>query len=58
MLDKIKWKPLMEILYPYPLYAVPDAPGRLVDFEELRKQHQAEKKLKCAQLKTMQYTSL
>ena len=58
MLDKIKWRPLMEIMYPYPLYSVPDAPGKLVDFEELRKQHQAEKKLKCAQLKTMQYTSL
>lgn len=47
MLDKIKWKPLMEILYPYPLYSVPDAPGRVVDFEELKKQHDAEKKLKC-----------
>lgn len=58
MLDKIKWKPLMEILYPFPLYQVPDAPGRLVDFEELRKQHLEEKKLKCARLKTMQFTSL
>jgi hypothetical protein len=58
MLDKIKWKPLMEILYPYPLYQVPDAPGKLVDFEELRKQHEAERKLKRCQLKTTQYTSL
>ena len=58
MLDKIKWKPLMDILYPYPLYQVPDAPGRLVDFEELKKQQKLEKNLKCARLKTTTFTSL
>ena len=56
MLDTIKWKPLMDILYPYPLYQVPDAPGVLVDFEKLKAQRDLEKKIKCAPLKTTKST--
>ena len=35
MLEKINWQPLMELLYPYPLYQVPEAPGKPVPFDEL-----------------------
>lgn len=35
MLEKINWQPLMELLYPFPLYQVPEAPGRLVPFDAL-----------------------
>ena len=56
MLDKINWKPLMQILYPYPEYHVPDVPGRLVDFEKLKVQRDLERKLKCAPSKTTKST--
>ena len=35
MLEKINWQPLMEILYPFPLYQVPEAPGKPVPFDAL-----------------------
>ena len=35
MLEKINWEPLMEILYPFPLYQVPEAKGKLVPFDAL-----------------------
>ena len=35
MLEKINWQPLMELLYPFPLYQVPDAAGKPVPFDEL-----------------------
>jgi hypothetical protein len=35
MLEEINWQPLMELLYPFPLYQVPDAAGKPVPFDEL-----------------------
>ena len=35
MLEKINWQPLMELLYPFPLYQVPEAKGKPVPFDAL-----------------------